>query len=495
MSKFKISTTLAVIFYAVCVFVCLWCTWYFNFYHALMWYEKYSYFSTLPDLTALSAQFPNDLLIYFGAFLLQFFYYPAIGAAILAGLGVFVFLCGVVVIVRLLSHPVRFLWVALLPITMMVKQQFWDVHLTSTLTWCISSAALALVVYIITIFIHRRITIPSFLGHPIIAGVASVALIYLSVYNLAFKDQSSRVYQYYFRLEHLAETQQWDELLALATPEAAQSDEISRRYAVLALLEKGMLADNMFAYSITAPTDFWFADRNEPMCCNYNALLFRSLNMPNEVIHQAFQQQIQSNFGTSFCVLRRLAETYLEAKDYPLAKKYMDVLSHSTLMKGWVEERKPQLEAIKDSVPVFELEEEKGEQFYMKNILVAMSEMINRYPKNQKYADLLLCGLLAQKDGDDFYPAFKVVAKNLYAHGEPIPQYYQEALMMTALQKPEILQTYNISKENQKNFERVMTMVRDGQGEQLGTIFPNSFWSYYFWNLPAHQNSTGTEEQ
>lgn len=493
MKKIKTSTTLAVIFYAVCVFVCLWCTWYFSFYHTLMWYEKYSYFSTLPDLTALAAQFPDDLLIYIGAFLLQFFYYPAIGAAILAGLAVFVFLCGVIVIVRLLSHPVHFLWVALLPITMMVKQQFWDVHLTSALTWCISSAALALVVYIITISIHHRITIPSFLGHPIIAGSASVALMYLSVYNLAFKDQSSHVYQYYFRLEHLAETQQWDALLALATPEAAQSDEISRRYAVLALLEKGMLADNMFAYSITAPTDFWFVNRNEPLCCNYNALLFRSLNMPNEVIHQAFQQQIQSNFGTSFCVLRRLAETNLEAQNYALAKKYMDILSHSTLMKRWVEERIPQLEAIKDSVPISE--GEKGEQFYMEDILVAMAEMINHYPKNPKYADLLLCGLLAQKDGNDFYPAFKIVAKNLYAHGEPIPRIYQEALMMTVPQKPEILEKYNIDKKTQEDFKHVMTMVHNGQNEQLRTIFPNSFWSYYFWNLPTHQNSTGTENQ
>lgn len=162
-------------------------------------------------------------------------------------------------------------------------------------------------------------------------------------------------------------------------------------------------------------------------------------------------------------------------------------------MKRWVEERIPQLEAIKDSVPISE--GEKGEQFYMEDILVAMAEMINHYPKNPKYADLLLCGLLAQKDGNDFYPAFKIVAKNLYAHGEPIPRIYQEALMMTVPQKPEILEKYNIDKKTQEDFKHVMTMVHNGQNEQLRTIFPNSFWSYYFWNLPTHQNSTGTENQ
>lgn len=477
MSKFKISTTLAVIFYAVCIFVCLWCTWYFNFYHALMWYEKYSYFSTLPDLTALAAQFPNDLLIYFGAFLLQFFYYPAIGAAIQAGLAVFVFLCGAAVIVRLLSHPTHFLWIALLPVTLMVKQQFWDISLTGTLMWCIGSAALALMVYVITIFWHRRLSTPSFLRHPIIIGVASVALMCLSVYNLAFKDQSCRSYQYYFHLEHLAESRQWDALLDIATPEMAQSDKMVRRYAVLALLEKGRLADEMFLYGITSPDDFWFADYDEPLCYDYNALLFRSLNMPNEVIHQTFQQQLQSNFGTSFNALRRLAETNLETKNYILAKKYMDVLSHSTLMKGWVEEKKPQLETIKNSEPVFEA---KGEQFYGRNILVTMAEMADRYPDNPKYAHLLLCGLLARKDVNYFYVSFKMAANHLYAHGEPIPRYYQEALMLIATKKPEILEKYHISQEIQKDFERATAMVRNGQGGQLWTLLPNSFWLYFF---------------
>lgn len=478
MSKFKISTTFAVIFYVVCLFVCLWCTWYFNFYHFLMWYEKYSFFSTLPDLMALSMQFPDDLLTYFGAFILQFFYYPAIGAAIQAGLAVFVFLCWVVVIMRLLSNPVRFLWIALLPVALMVKQQVLDIHLTGTLVWCICSAALALVVYIITVFLHRRLVIPSFLGHYVIVGVSSVALMYLSVYNLAFKDQSWHLYQYYFRLEHLAETRQWDALLNIVTPEAARDNEIARRYAVLALLEKGMLADNMFVYGVTDSKDFWFVDRNEPFCCSYNAMLFRSLNMPNEVIHYTFQQQIQSNFGVSFDVLRRLVETNLETKNYVLAKKYMDILSHSTIMKGWVEKKKTQLEAIKDSEPVFEA---KGDQFYVKSILGAVTAMVNRYPDNHKYANLLLCGLLAQKDVDDFYTAFRVVATNLYAHGEPIPRYYQEALMIIAHKEPEVFEKYNINKDIKEDFERVMTMVHNEQEGQLWTTFPNSFWPYFFW--------------
>lgn len=477
MNKIKISTTLAVIFYAVCIFVCLWCTWYFSFYHALMWYEKYSYFSTLPDFPALSARFPDDLLTYIGAFLLQFFYYPAIGAAIQAGLAVFVFLCGVVVIVRLLSRPTHFLWVALLPVAIMVKQQFWDISLTGTLVWCIGSAALALLVYVITIFWHRRLSIPSFLGHPIIIAVASVALMCLSVYNLAFKDQSCRSYQYYYHLEHLAESRQWDALLDIATPGIARSDKMVRRYAVLALLEKGRLADDMFLYGVTGPDDFWFADYDEPLCYDYNVLLFRSLNMPNEVIHQTFQQQLQSNFGTSFNALRRLTETSLETKNYILAKKYMDILSHSILMKGWVEEKKAQLEAIKYSKPVFEA---RGEQFYGRNILVVMAEMADRYPDNRKYADLLLCGLLARKDIGYFYSSFQMVAKHLYAHGEPIPRYYQEALMLIATKKPEILEEYSISKETQEEFKYVMTMVRNGQKWKLGNTFPDSSWAHLF---------------
>ena len=164
-------------------------------------------------------------------------------------------------------------------------------------------------------------------------------------------------------------------------------------------------------------------------------------------------------------------------KNYPLAKKYLDILSHSTVMKSWAEERRPQLEAIKNVKPDFE---QRLDQFYSADLLVAMGAMADRYPTERKYADVLLCALLANKDGNQFYPAFKVIAERQYAHGEPIPAYYEQALMLVAPSEPEVMQLYKISQQTQDAFQNVMKLLNNGQKSQLPNLLPNSFWAYFF---------------
>lgn len=475
MKRIRISTAAAVAIYAVCLFVCVWAAWYFYFYYAIVWYEGYSFFTTQSDTMMLAAIFPDAILKYIGAFLLQFFYYPALGAAIEAAFSVFVFLCAAVVVRCLFNRPLHLLWTALIPVAIFAEQSFWDSNLTVSLKWCLWSLLAAVSVWCLKLAVRQRINMPRIISNFVVGGVASVAMLWLVVYNLVFKNGNWCAYQDIWRMEYLAETRQWDALLEVTTPAVAQMNEIARRYAVLALLEKGQLADNMFLYSVTNSKDLWFKGREEPMCRNYNAMLFRSLGMPNEVVHQTFQQQIQSEFGTSFTVLRRLVEINLETKNYALAKKYMDILSHSTVMKGWVDERKPQLEAIRKAKPVFE---EKGKLFYTTNILKVTAEMYNRYPDNRKYADMFLCGLLADKNDKEFYSAFQVIATTQYAHGERIPRYYQEALMLVSVNKPEVLQEYSISRDVQEDFKNVMALVKKGDVVRMRDLYPNTLWAY-----------------
>lgn len=152
-------------------------------------------------------------------------------------------------------------------------------------------------------------------------------------------------------------------------------------------------------------------------------------------------------------------------------------MSHSTVMKSWAEERRPQLETIKNAKPDYE---QRLDQFYSADLLVAMVAMADRYPTERKYADVLLCALLANKDGNQFYPAFKVIAERQYAHGEPIPAYYEQALMLVAASEPEVMQLYKISQQTQDAFQNVMKLLNNGQKSQLPNLLPNSFWAYFF---------------
>lgn len=477
MKNCKLPIHVHVSLYAVTMFVVLWCMWYFSYHYSLLWFEGYSYFSTLPDVLSLAAVLPGDILKYAGAFLLQFYYYPVVGAALQALFAVVIMLCAMVVVIRLCDNPSHLLWLATLPVPFFVGEQYWDFNLTRSLTWIIVFVAIAVVVYVITIWKRRMLHIPSHISNVAVEVLASVVILVFSIYNLGYKNRGCHEYEYVWKMEYLAETRQWDALLETATPDKAQTNIYARRYAVLALLEQGKLADSMFLYNVTTPDDFWFISREEPMCRSYDALLYRALGMTNEVMHNTFQQQLQSDFGTCFAVLRRLVETNLEAKNYMLAKKYMDILSHSTVMKHWVEERKPQLEAIKNAKPTAEA---NAMQFTTSDILVMISEIYQRHPDNRKCADLVLCGLLAEKNFKDFYSAFKVIASTQYAHGEHIPRYYQEALMLISVNTPRVLDGYLIDSDVRGEFQDVEKLVRNGEKERVKSLYPNTFWAYYF---------------
>lgn len=473
----KISTSVAMALSALALFVSLWLVWYNNFYYVLKWMENYTFYSSSSDMIFLGAEMPEDVLKVVGAWLMQFYYYPVIGAAVQALLPVMVFLATAIVVVRLFKESHKLLWIAMIPVVYVVDNQFWDNELDKTLTAVLVSWGVALIVFILTLKKRRIFHLPSFISNGYVAVVATLMLLLASVYQLGYKDKSNNIHAFYCQLECLAEDRQWDEILELTPPGVAQESFIARRFALLALIEKGRLNKEMFLYGVTSAEDFIFKDHDEPLCRHFNSLFFRSMNMPNEVVRQSFQQQILSTFGTSFNVLRRLAVTNLKIKNYPLAKKYLDILSHSTVMKSWAEERRPQLEAIKNVKPDYE---QRLNQFYSADLLVAMVAMADRYPTERKYADVLLCALLANKDGNQFYPAFKVIAERQYAHGEPIPAYYEQALMLVAASEPEVMQLYKISQQTQDAFQNVMKLLNNGQKSQLPNLLPNSFWAYFF---------------
>lgn len=432
MKKVKITSWMVVCLYGIALFITFWMVWYYRYHYTLSWMEESGYFSTLSDMIFLGAIFPADILKYVGAFLLQFYYYPIVGASIQALMPVFVFLAGSIVVIRLFQQPGRFLWLALVPVVFFIGVQLESLDLVKPLVWVLVSWGVAIVAFLLTHFKRHPLALPAFFWHPCWAVIASLVLLAGNVYRLGYQDKETQRQAYYYMLNSLAEQARWDDILTVVPSEVAQHNQIAKRYALLSLLEKGLLPDKATLYGMNSIDDIYFKTCNEALPRQFNAQLFKALNMPNEVIHQCYVSQIYAPFGTSFGVLRQLADTYLELKDYPLAKKYLDVLSHSLVMKSWAEARYPQLEAIKHSKPRYE---QRKEQFLTGEMSMEVSEMILRYPSNRKLATLFLCGCLAQGDYESFYSAYQMIAPYQYAHGEQIPTSFQQALMHKKVDK------------------------------------------------------------
>ena len=460
----------------IVVFLLLWGGWFLGFPYYLRWIEGISFFSTLPDFTMVHFHLPWDLFRYCGAFLMQFYAYPAAGAAIQAAFPVLCSLCIVLMIKRLFKDPEGLGWAAFIPLPIFVYILADDMHLDRSciLLTCLAGAALA--IYLLSLVIKGRIQAPKFLqvkwlglALPLVAAGVSLYLLYDGAVD--------RDYEEIGRLEYYGEQGKWAKILEEVTPRDAARNELKRKYALLALSETGKLAESALRYGLSGPEDFIFTDPKTIMTFNFNMLFYRSAGMVNPIVRMAYQQETLSHTGMNFFAARILADAYLDVKDYGMAKKYIDILSHSTCHRKWVKERMPELEAIRNAVPEYN---QTGERFSMQTLEADMWAMVTRHPENRRYADYYLCGALAEKDGNRFYEAFRVIAPALYPDGSGIPRLYQEALCPIVIQMKDIPEKQHIGEDVLESFIGFNELIGRGRGSEAKKKYSDTYWGYVF---------------
>lgn len=451
--------------------------WYVSYPYFLRWLEGFSFFSTLPDFVRIHYHLPDDILRYSGAFLLQFYSNPLAGALIQAVISVVSVSCIWGCIRRIFADPEYMLWIAFIPLPIFVHYQLSDLTLSRSLTWALIPAVLMIIVIILTIRKKHFIRVPKFLNNAALSIVMSLVLLLSSSAMLVKGNDLTRGYEKVAHLEYLGQNQKWDEILHTVSVQDAQENEYQRRYALLALLNTGKLADHAFAYGLSGSDDFLFTDVQEPFCLGFNILFYKSIGMSNPAIYHTYQKSVQSIPGISFNTLRFLADSYLETGDYALAKKYIDILSHSTCHKRWVKERRVRLDQLKDSVASYP---QMGSRFYLDSFLADISSMYDRYPYDRRFADLLLCGVLSQKDGTAFYGIFEVVSKHIYPDGKGVPVLYQEALLLLASKHPEILNRHKIDEAVWKRFADFTELMRQGKTAQAKRQYSGTYWAYVY---------------
>jgi hypothetical protein len=290
-------------------------------------------------------------------------------------------------------------------------------------------------------------------------------------------NDNTRGYESVAYLEYLGKNKQWDRILQTVSQQESINNEYKRKYVLLALVNTGRLPEYAFSYGLSDSDDFLFDNIQEPFCLGFNVLFYSSLGMYNPAIYNAYQKSVQSTPGMSFDVLRFLADTYLSLGDHAMAKKYLDILSHSTCHGKWVEARLSRLEQLEGNTPEYSI---GGPLFPMESFLPDISSMYDRYPADRRFADLLLCGVLAEKDGMAFYNIFQVVSKYIYPDGKGIPDLYQEALLLAASQNPEILNGYKIDEEVWKRFADFTSLMQKGQTAQAKRKYSETYWAYIY---------------
>lgn len=457
-------------------YVLLWAGWYLFFPYLMRWYEGFSFFTTLPDFAGVHFSLPGDIFDYMSSFLLQFYRYPAAGAAIQAAFPVLSVLCFGLIVRRLFKDADSLFWLAFIPLPVLVYIQLADMTLVRPCIFLSCSAVLASAVWILTIFVKPGLSIPEILHKRWFAVVAVLAALAVSFF-LFMHGPLGRQHEEIARLEYYGEHKEWGKILETVSPQDAMTNEYKRKYILLALSETGQLPEFAFRYGLSGSQDFYFHDAQGPLSLNFNILFYRGLGIDNPVVYYAYQQSLQSLPGVSFDAVRALADIYIEKKDYQLAAKYVEILAHTSCHRRWVSERLPLLEALRSEEPAYDM---RGDKFVLENFLHDISSLVERYPDNRKFADYLLCGILADKDGSVFFNTFSQVSSFLYPEGKEIPRLYQEALLLIASQKPEILDRFHIDEEIWKSFTDFTGMMQKGRVAQAKRKYAGTYWAYVY---------------
>lgn len=455
-------------------FVLLCAGWHICFPYYLRWLEGFSFFSTLPDYTDLIHDLPKELFNYLGAFLLQFYTIPLVGPALQALYPVIVVLCTYVIVRRLSDDNENLMWIAFLPLPAVVYYLLNDMNLVKSVSVLFYAVLAMLVVCVATIKRKPFRSIPAFMHNKYLALVIIVLSIGISVTVIAKNDKVQWVHDDAAKLEYLGENQKWDEILETVSVKESVKYDFKRRYVLLALSEKGLLAEHAFRYGLSSSADFVFDAPQDPFECKLNTIFYRALGKNDPAAYYVYLYTLHATSGLTFFWIRTLTDMYLEYKDYKLAKKYMDILSFSTCHGKWLRERMPVLESIKDVEPEYPSPEGRFfTEYFMKDI----ANMVINDQSNHKYADYILCGTLADKDSRNFLQVFSVISPSLYPDGK-IPTLYQEALLILMNNNPELAEKFNIDDEVRARFADFMSLVRSGATGQAKRKFAGTYWAY-----------------
>jgi hypothetical protein len=160
-----------------------------------------------------------------------------------------------------------------------------------------------------------------------------------------------------------------------------------------------------------------------------------------------------------------------------LAKKYVDILAHTTCHRAWVKERLPKLEAIKNAAPEYGYDEFDAK---IASFTHTISSMVDRNRDDRRYADLLLCALLADDEGGKFRDIFRYIAEIQYPDGRNIPRLYEEALLLITMVDPSAVQGFHISNETQRDFADYVALMNAGKGNQAMKKYKDTYWAYSY---------------
>ena len=310
---------------------------------------------------------------------------------------------------------------------------------------------------LLRLLMRRRFQIP--LAVAIFAALLVAALL-----------PSSREKERWARVEYGMRMQQWEKVVAAATPEAAEKDPVLIPYALLAYSEMGKLPENIFRYPVAGPQDLDLEGEITRHGYYFAQMNAECLGCTNEAIHHAFQTACTTPHGTSLGTLRQLIKYNIAAGNKTMALKYCDILEHNPMNAATARTARKVAVTLPDR-DYLDAGPSDSAAVVTHSTFQTMKAMAQEGLFTEAAADRLRCLLLLQRDLRNFAGSFHE-GTDIAA----LPLCYQQALCLVS--DPDIQK--QLSPTVTEAFRRYMEAYNQVRMKEDEPIQPGTFWEYYF---------------
>lgn len=449
---------------------------YYHEQHELFLYSKEYFFQHIGSKGWLS---------YLTSFIIQFFYKPTSGSALLAGMLAGIYLLTKYNIQRITGQPDK-LQLSLLPslyffiYTMSASNSLTPVtgtFLGLLLLSCINYLTIKPWKYI------RRIPYPAIKGKKTnIFLFIMIILLYAGGTFYAFIHSYNRNERIMLMAEKSVKEKNWDDVLLLTTKymDSGRSNQLISYFHNLALYHTGKLPYHLFDYPQTAGVKAlyfpWNSDSRES---EYGHFLYEDLGYMNEA--QRWESEAMVVWGETAPHLLNLARYNIANNRPKVAQRFINLLKQSHFYNKEAEQLEQLLPTqkvpgLRNSLP---LNNEAPVRFAnIINIGPELQYLCEQDSTNQMAFEYLMGYLLLSNDVMRFADNLKFIRHFSY---QKMPPVYEEALYIYKLgvgDEAFAKAGFSISDQTGNRFRQYYNLYKNKEMRKLQAEFGNTYWYY-----------------
>lgn len=466
------------------LFLCYFMAYMGNLSHIIAYHEQHHLFLYTQAYFEQQVQ-SEGFFYYLTAFIIQFFYYPWLGSALLALLLALVYL--------MTSNIIRFLFgkqdlfhLGIIPSLLLFYHTMEASHSLVPVT--VTVLSLGLVNLLLWIFRGWMPLIPILQNTHIqqkklrIGLQAVVLLLYAGYGYYHFVASYNRSEGIMLKAEMNVKAKDWDNVLKYTKLylDSGKTNHLIAYFHQLALFHKGLLPYHLFDYpqylGVKALYFPWNSDSRES---EYGHFIFEDLGHINEAHHWEFEAM--AVWGETAPHLLNLARYNVVNHRPKVAQRFINKLKQSLFYKEEALQMEQNLESgkvegLRNALSV--VVDVPARFSNAKNIGPELEYICNHDPKNRMAFEYLMSYLLLSNNVIRFVDNLHRIHHFDYPS---LPTAYEEALLVYKLRVGEDKfkeSGYSVSAETEARFTRYYQLMENQQVPILQKEFGNSFWFY-----------------